>query len=180
MDVTELTVGMTLETSRVRWVDDRVHLKALGLYSRLPTWARRTVVRTISPSFTVGAICLIERPDDSILLVRQVYRHHWGVPGGLLEKGEEPSDAVRRELMEEVGLAVDLVGEPAVVVDAAAQRVDIVFRARPAAGADTDAVQPQSPEIAEVRWFPRADLPELQLETTQALVAISRNAVGRF
>jgi 8-oxo-dGTP pyrophosphatase MutT (NUDIX family) len=159
-------------------VDDRLHLKALDLYARLPTWARRKVVRTIAPSFTVGAICLIERSDDSVLLVRQVYRRHWGVPGGLLEKGEDPSDAVRRELMEEVGLAVDLVGEPAVVVDADAQRVDIVYRARPAVGSDPDAVAPQSPEIAEVRWFPRSDLPDLQHETTQALVAISRIAVG--
>lgn len=157
-------------------MDDRLHLKALGLYARLPTWARRRVVRTIAPSYTVGAICLIERPDDSVLLVRQVYRHHWGIPGGLLQRGEEPTDAVRRELMEEIGLPVDLIGEPAVVVDAEAQRVDVVFRARPSEGTDPDSVVPSSPEIAEVRWFPRSDLPDLQLETVQALVALSRGA----
>lgn len=157
-------------------MDDRLHLRALGLYARLPTWARRKVVRTIAPSFTVGAICLIERPDDSILLVRQVYRRHWGIPGGLLERGEEPADAARRELMEEIGLAVDLIGEPAVVVDAEAQRVDVVYRARPSAGIDPDSVSPQSPEIADVRWFPRADLPDLQHETVQALVALSRGS----
>lgn len=161
-------------------MDDRLHLKALGIYARLPTWARRRVVRTIAPSYTVGAISLIERSDDSILLVRQVYRRHWGIPGGLLQRGEEPVDAVRRELMEEIGLAVDLLGEPAVVVDPEAQRVDVVFRARPAAGADPDSVSPRSPEIAEVAWFPRTDLPDLQHETVQALVALSRGAVDQL
>lgn len=161
-------------------MDDRLHLKALGLYARLPTWARRRAVRAIAPSFTVGAICLIERPDDSILLVRQVYRRHWGIPGGLLQRGEEPADAVRRELIEEIGLAVDLIGEPAVVVDAEAQRVDVVYRARPAAGTDPESVAPSSPEIAEVSWFPRSDLPDLQHETVQALVALSRGAVEQM
>jgi len=161
-------------------VDDRLHLRALGLYARLPTWARRRVVRTIAPAFTVGAICLIERPDDSVLLVRQVYRRHWGIPGGLLQRGEEPADAARRELMEEIGLAVDLIGEPAVVVDAEAQRVDVVYRARPSAGTDPDSVVPESPEIAEVQWFPRSELPDLQEETVQALVALSRGDVGQF
>jgi 8-oxo-dGTP pyrophosphatase MutT (NUDIX family) len=151
----------------------------LTLYARLPTWARRRVVRTVAPSFTVGAICLIERSDGAILLVRQVYRHHWGIPGGLLQRGEEPADAVRREVVEEVGLPVDLAGEPAVVVDAEAQRVDVVFRARPADGVDPAVAKPESPEIAEVRWFARTDLPDLQYETTQAFVALARADVGR-
>lgn len=172
--------GTVRDGRRVPLVGDRLHVMALELFGRLPTWARRRVVRTISPSFTVGAICMVERSDGSILLVRQVYRRHWGIPGGLLERGEDPTDAVRRELMEEVGLPVDLDGEPAVVVDAEAQRVDLVFRARPAAGADPDDLLPQSPEIAEARWFPRSDLPDLQHETAEALMAISRNAVGGY
>lgn len=157
---------------------DRLHVGALRVFARLPTFMRRRVVRTVAPSFTVGAISVVERPDDSILLVRQVYRRHWGVPGGLLSRGEEPADALRREMLEEVGLAVDVVGEPAVVVDPEARRVDVVFRSRPAAGADAEAVKPCSPEIAEARWFPRAELPELQIEATQAIVALSRIAVG--
>ena len=56
------------------------------------------------------------------------------------------------------------------------QRVDLVYRARPAAGADLDAVRPVSPEIAEVRWFPPDELPELQVETTTALIALARAA----
>ncbi len=155
---------------------DGVHLSLLRAYRRLPTWARRRAVRTISPTFTVGAMCFIEREDGRLLLVRHVYRQRWGVPGGLLDKGEEAADGARREVLEEVGLAIDLVGEPRVVVDAEPQRVDIIYRARPSAGADPDAAAPGSPEILEARWFGRDELPELQHETVEALVALGRAA----
>ena len=41
----------------------QAHRAALRVYRLLPTLARRWVVRLIAPSFTVGAICVIERPD---------------------------------------------------------------------------------------------------------------------
>jgi 8-oxo-dGTP pyrophosphatase MutT (NUDIX family) len=146
----------------------------LRIYRRLPTLGRRWVVRTIAPSFTVGAMAIIERADGSRLFVRHIYRQHWGVPGGLLERGETPEVAVAREVFEEVGLRIQLLGEPAVVVDADPQRVDIVFRARPID--EDDEVAPKSPEIEEVRWFPADQTPELQHETAGALVALARSS----
>ncbi len=148
----------------------------LRVYRRLPTLGRRWVVRTIAPSYTVGAMCFIERPDGALLLVRHLYRRRWGVPGGLLERGERPEEAACREVWEEVHLRVRLLGEPAVVVDALPQRVDIIYRAEPADDADLDAVGPGSPEIVEARWFPRNELPELQHETASALVALARSS----
>ncbi len=154
----------------------RLHRGALQVYRRLPVWARRRVVRTIAPGYTVGAMCFIERDDGAMLLVRLSYRQRWGVPGGLLKRGELPADAARREVSEEVGLDIELIGEPAVVVDAEAQRVDLVYRARVAAGEDAATVRALSPEIVEARWFPTASLPELQHETSGALVALARSA----
>lgn len=155
---------------------DWVQVAALQVFRRLPRPVRRLLVRGVAPSFTVGAICLIERPDGAVLLVRQVYRNQWGVPGGLLKRGEDPADAARREVLEEVGLPVALMGEPAVVVDADPQRIDIVFRARPAAGADHTEAAPTSPEIVEVGWFPADGLPQLQAEAAAALVALARSS----
>lgn len=154
----------------------KLHRLALRLYRRLPTKGRRWVVRGLSPSFTVGAMCLIERSDGALLLVRHVYRQRWGVPGGLLKRGEEPADAARREVREEVSLEVELSGEPAVVVDAIPQRVDVVYRARPRLGADLSRIEPASPEIIEARWFAADRLPELQHETASALIAIARSS----
>jgi 8-oxo-dGTP diphosphatase len=135
---------------------------------------RRVLVRWGSPSYTVGSICVIERPDGAILLVRQAYRGNWGLPGGLLKRKEDPAEAARREVFEETGLVIELAGEPAVVVDAQPQRVDVVFRARPASLAALEDVRPRSPEIVEVRWFAPDQLPQLQSETATALVSLAR------
>src|SRR3954468_15540216 len=102
----------------------RFHRLALLLYRRLPTRMRRMAVRRVTPSFTVGAMCLIERSDGRVLLIRHLYRRRWGVPGGLLQRQESATDAARREVFEEVGLDVDLMGEPLVNVDARPRRVD--------------------------------------------------------
>lgn len=152
----------------------RLHLLLLHLYRRLPRKVRRWVVREISPNYTVGCMCLVERNDGALLLVRHAYRGRWGVPGGLLKRKEDPTAAVHREVWEEIRVAVELLGEPSVVVAPSAQRVDIVFGARLA---DPDArPMPSSPEIDGVAWFLPDELPELQEELAAALVARARAA----
>jgi 8-oxo-dGTP diphosphatase len=147
------------------------HRALLKVYRRLPTSLRRAIVRFLAPSFTVGAICVIERDDGRMLLVHQIYRRNWGLPGGLTKRRESIEDCARREVREEIGLRVELLGEPRVVVDPEPRRIDVIFRARPADGEDPDAVAPSSPEIGEVRWVAPADFPELQHETLAALAA---------
>lgn len=156
------------------------HRTALQVFGRLPSVVRRRVVRTISPSFTVGAMCFIERHDGALLLVRHSYRDRWGVPGGLLQRGEDAADGARREVEEEVGIEIELLGEPAVVVDADPQRVDVIYRARPVAGwsTESDEVVPRSPEIVDARWYLPDRLPELQFETADALVTLARAATS--
>jgi len=139
---------------------------------------RRAVVRRVTPTFTVGAICLVERGDGRILLIRQSYRNHWGLPGGLLQRREDPAVAAVREIREEVGLDIELVSEPAVVVDASPRRIDVVFRARPAREDEADAVCPSSVEIVEAAWFLPTELPRLQVETAQAVQALARASLS--
>ena len=150
----------------------------LQVWRRLPSLVRRWIVRAAAPSFTVGAACVVERDDGSILLVRQVYREGWGLPGGLIKRGEVVEACARREVAEEVGLAVELTSAPAVVVDSRPQRVDVVFRARPAPDADPGAVQARSVEIREVGWFAPEDLPRLQHETVTALAALASSVLA--
>ncbi len=142
---------------------------------------RRLAVRLLSPTYTVGAVCLIERSDGCVLLVRHSYRRRWGTPGGLLRRHESAEAAAKREVLEEVGIDVELVGAPSVVVAAESHRIDIVFRAQPVSETDArDEVVPRSVEIVEARWFPPDELPELQHETTGALVALARGAATRM
>jgi 8-oxo-dGTP diphosphatase len=151
----------------------------LLVWRRIPRLVRRWIVRVAAPSFTVGAACVIERDDGAILLVRLVYREGWGLPGGLIKRREDIAVCARREVAEEIGLDVELVSEPAVVVDGPPQRIDVVYRARPAAGVDAAVAHPQSAEIREVRWFPADELPRLQHEAVTALVALASSARAR-
>ncbi len=145
-------------------------------YKRLPRGARLFVVRRATPSFHVGSICVVERSDGHLLLVRQSYRRGgWGFPGGLLRRGEEPADAARREVSEELGIEVELEGQPVVVVDAPTRRVDVIFTARLSERSAEPERGPHSPEIADVAWFPPDGLPSLLPEATSALIELGRS-----
>jgi ADP-ribose pyrophosphatase YjhB (NUDIX family) len=148
-------------------------------WRRVPRLLRRWIVRFAAPSFTVGAACVIERDDASILLVRLVYREGWGLPGGLIKRNEDVATCARREVAEEIGLDVELVSAPAVVVDTPPQRIDVVYRARPAAGVAAGDAHAKSVEIREARWFPADALPVLQHEAVSALMALASSALGR-
>jgi ADP-ribose pyrophosphatase YjhB (NUDIX family) len=94
----------------------------------------------------------------------------------LLKRGEDVQDGARREATEEVGLDIEILGEPAVVVAPEPRRVDVIFRCRVADGVDPDGIRASSPEIVEARWVARESLPELQHEASGALVALARAA----
>ena len=157
----------------------RVHLALLRLYRRLPRRARRFAVHRLAPCYSVGAICIVERDDGALLLVRHSYRKRWGFPGGLLQRGEEATIAARREAMEEVGLRIETIAPPAVVVDPRARRVDVIYRCLPAAGEALDELRPRSPEIVEVGWFDPQQLPELQKEAASAVIEVARGTRPR-
>src|SRR6478752_1994688 len=62
------------------------------------------------PILGVGAIII---DSGRVLLVergREPLRGYWSLPGGVLEVGEKLADGVRRETLEETGLAIELVG----------------------------------------------------------------------
>jgi ADP-ribose pyrophosphatase YjhB (NUDIX family) len=147
---------------------------AYRLYRRLPARARVFLVRRATPSYWVGAMCMVEREDGTVLLVRQSYRRGWAFPGGLLKRKEKPADAAIRETLEEVGLHVELHDHPRVVIDARRRRVDVIYKSRLAPGTDEGEPTPLSPEILEVRWFRLDELPLLQRETVDALAELGR------
>lgn len=155
-------------------MNDTVHRLLLQIFGRLPRRVRRILVRLGSPKYTVGAICIVQRADGKVMLVRHSYWRRWGTPGGLAKRGERPELAAVRETLEEVNLLVDLVGEPAVVVDPVPHRVDVVYFARPRDEADVASARPSSPEIEAIEWFDIDDLPDIQPETATALAALGR------
>jgi ADP-ribose pyrophosphatase YjhB (NUDIX family) len=85
------------------------------------------------PSLRPSARGLLVDPDGCVLLAEFDLPHMqlWAVPGGGIEPGETSRDALRRELLEEVGFEVT--GEPPfvwqrrVVVDAVVEGYDGVI-----------------------------------------------------
>ncbi len=144
---------------------------AVGL---LPAGLRQFLIRRSTPLFSVGALCAVEGPDGTVLLVRSSYRRGWGFPGGLIRRGEDPEETARRELREELGLEFDVVGGRRVVVDSSARRVDVVFRVRPRPPVQ-DAVVARSPEILATRWAHPEEAGDLQVETAMALEELARH-----
>ena len=143
-------------------------------FGHLPRRLRRLAVRSVVPRFTVGTLCVVRSAEGELLLVRHSYRPGWGLPGGLLNRHEHPDQAARREVAEEVGLAVDLEPPPTVVVEPGPRRAHVVFLARLGAGATKEDAAPCSQVVVEARWFPPEDVPGLTKESALALEALAR------
>jgi 8-oxo-dGTP diphosphatase len=128
----------------------------------------------------VGAVVWNERSE--VLLVRRSKpprQNEWSLPGGKVEFGESVRAAVAREVREETGLAIEIVGLVDVaelildpVAGAAGKHfvlLDFCARALPGdVAAATDA--------AEARWFSLAEIEALLLwsETRRIIAASGR------
>ncbi len=74
------------------------------LFYRVAFTGAHAYWRLRRPTHQGALVGLHVGPD--LLLVRQSYRREFSLPGGGVKPGEQPLDAVRRELDEELGLAV--------------------------------------------------------------------------
>lgn len=78
---------------------------SLNLILSFITAMRKAYWHTFKP-VTFGVKIIAVR-EGRILLIKNRYHDHWYLPGGSLKKGEDPCEAVRRELREECALEVD-------------------------------------------------------------------------
>ena len=83
---------------RMRWIDQLLRPPLTGLHQLLKlNWLMRR-------PRTFGAHALALTPEGRIILVKLRYAPGWRLPGGGLWTGEEPREAVLRELCEEIGM----------------------------------------------------------------------------
>jgi ADP-ribose pyrophosphatase YjhB (NUDIX family) len=133
--------------------------KILGtLWRGAPRRVRRWGVWLAEPRFmvTVGAVVMDE--GGRVLLLQHEFRmgSGWGIPGGFMEQGEQPVEALRRELREEIGVELAAAELISVRTLRRPQQVEIHFRCRLREGANA---QPQSMEINRAGWFEANALP---------------------
>ena len=133
------------------------------------TGAREHVTR----DFTVATFVVHRR---SVLLLRHRKLNMWLPPGGHIEAGELPDEAAVREVREEAGIEVRLVGERALDVDDPRQliiprgvqleriapgheHIDLVYFAVPVGSCEIR----RNDESTEIGWFAEDDLARLDL-----------------
>lgn len=113
--------------------------------------------RLIQPRYTVGAVGVIFNANGDVLLAAHAFHTvcRWGLPGGWVDRNEDPAVAVRREMMEELSLDVK-VGPIVLVEKPYRNHLDLAYLCR-ALGSPG----PLSYELLEYGWFDLESLPEI-------------------
>jgi ADP-ribose pyrophosphatase YjhB (NUDIX family) len=122
----------------------------------------RAGVRVFQPRFSAGVVgVLLDESGQRVLLVEHLFHvaQPWGLPGGWMNRGEEPAQAVAREFNEETSLRVRVV-RPVIVRlgHRWSRHLDIVYLC--ALDGPPGPIR-LSNELLDYRWTPLDDLPDL-------------------
>ena len=99
----------------------------------------------------VSVAGLVVNDNDEILLVKSP-RRGWEYPGGMVEPGETFKDALLREVKEESGIDVEVIGFIGLCKNVEKDVVNIDFACKAVGGQPTT-----SDESSEVMWVKRED-----------------------
>ena len=136
----------------------------------------------------ISAGGVIYRPGDGgpdVCLIATQGGKAWQLPKGLIERGEQPEEAARRELAEETGLQGELLQrldriEYWYVWDEDGERVRIhklvyFFLFQYASGSTED----HDDEVEDARWFPVAEAQKkLSFENEQRVLELAAQAIS--
>src|SRR5215467_9180904 len=152
--------------------------KLLGESCRLlPVAVRRRAAKIGQTRFTVTVAAMLFDDKGRILLLEHVFRadRGWGVPGGFVSYGEQPEEALRRELREEASIEIEDVRFLFSRTLRKLKQVEMYFRA----GVIGNPIA-SSFEIRQAQWFSLTGLPpelsEDQRKLIERAIAIDENS----
>ncbi|MFD9078961.1 NUDIX hydrolase [Streptomyces erythrochromogenes] len=101
-----------------------------------------------TPLHSVSVAGAVLREDGRLLAIRRADNGTWELPGGVLELTESPEAGVRREVLEETGIEVEVDDLTGVYKNTSRGIVALVFRCKPSGGAERT-----SEESTAVAWL---------------------------
>lgn len=118
----------------------------------------RWLYRLGRPRFSAGVVGVVLNDHNEVLLVEHVFHpyHPWGLPGGWVDRREDPADTLVREIREELQLRVN-VGPILLVKLDDGNHLDMAYLCQQVGPIGT-----LSAELLSYRWTPLNDLPKLQ------------------
>ncbi len=119
-------------------------------------WLMQIAVRLIVPKRRIGASIVVFDDAGKVLLLKHAFhgRHPWALPGGWVNRNEDPAVAVLRELREETGLSAELDRPIHITTSSLFNNIDLFYRGFHPQGDIT-----VSFEIVESGWFDPRKLP---------------------
>lgn len=126
----------------------------------------RSILGTSQTAVLVGAVI---HTGDRYLLVREakeICRGKWSIPGGHLKPGESIPDGTLREVKEETGRDIKLIGLYSLIncVSPYGTLILLPFAAELVEPADDAHAQPDPDEILETGYFTRAEIEAMRDE----------------
>ena len=140
------------------------------IWKIMPRSMRTGVVRITQVKFTVSVAVIVVNERQEVLLLDHVLRPRsgWGFPGGFLDAGEQITDALKREVREEVG--IELKNLQFKRARTFRRHIEVLYTANPVGTPEV-----LSREIYKLGWFGLDELPKGL--TVDQLVTI-RDAFG--
>jgi|ERR1700741_3180825 len=100
-----------------------------------------------TPKHSVSVAGIVVDDQDRVLLIQRRDNGHWEPPGGVLELDETFEEGVKREVLEETGVYIEVERLTGVYKNLRRGIVALVFRCSPAAGRPRETA-----ESATAKW----------------------------
>ena len=133
----------------------------MRIWRILPPWLEGLASAIVRPRYHIPAGAIIFNEQGQLLLCEHTYRRQypWGLPGGDIKFGEDPAEAVRRELVEETGLSVQATRLLLIENSKEIRKVTLTYLCTGVSGTFIP-----SDEVSTLRYFDIDALPDLSIE----------------
>ena len=121
--------------------------------------------RLFQTKYTMGVVGVIFDDNQRVLLVEHVFhpKRPWGLPGGWINRREDPKHALARELQEELKLNVNM-GDILLAEFHHGNHLDLAYVCEP-----INEIGELSFELLQYQWFNIEDMPKLHLFHQRAI-----------